>query len=39
MKELPKQFSGKGEVSGYSFHQIAKTNVGYISFRRKYTAL
>ena len=30
MKELPKQFSGKGEVSGYSFHQIAKTNAGYI---------
>ncbi|UJH91689.1 hypothetical protein LZ575_03095 [Antarcticibacterium sp. 1MA-6-2] len=30
MKELPKQFSGKGQVKGYEFNQISATPYGYI---------
>lgn len=30
MKELPKQFNGKGQVKGYAFNQITATPYGYI---------
>lgn len=30
MKELPKQFSGKGQVKGYGFKQISASPYGYI---------
>ena len=30
MKELPKHFEGKGQVRGYTFTQISKTDWGFI---------
>lgn len=30
MKELQKQFAGRGEVKGYTFNQITATPYGYI---------
>jgi len=30
MKELPIEFTGKGETKGFTFTQVAKSNHGYI---------
>ena len=30
MKDLPKQFSGRGEVSGYNFNQISQTDKAFV---------
>lgn len=30
MRELPKQFKGKGQVKGYNFNQITASPYGYI---------
>ena len=30
MKELQQQFQGRGEVKGYTFTQVSKTDLGYI---------
>ena len=30
MKDLPKQFSGRGEVCGYNFNQISQTDKAFV---------